>query len=189
MFLNLQELFDIVVMSVAMGYIFMSFLKKPQPYNFDPMQYFKRRLNWDDFFFAMAVTAPALVLHEFGHKFAAIGFGGTATLHAAYTWLAIAIILKLMNSPIILFVGAYVAISGITSPFQDAVISFAGPAVNLFLFGASWLALRHWKFSRTATAVLQLTKRVNLILLVFNMLPIPGFDGFSVFSGLYHWIF
>jgi Zn-dependent protease len=172
-----------------MGFIFMSFLRKPQPYNFDPMQYFKRKINWEDFFYAMAITGPALVLHEFGHKFVAMGFGSTATLHAAYTWLAIAVVLKMMNSPIIVFVGAYVVIFGITTPLQDALISFAGPAVNLILFAGAWIVLKNWKFSRTTTAVLALTKRVNLILFVFNMLPIPGFDGYSFFSGLINWIF
>jgi Zn-dependent protease len=30
-----------------------------------------------------------------------------------------------------------------------------------------------------------LTRNINLFLFIFNMIPIPGFDGFTVFTGLW----
>jgi len=183
-----MELIDILVMSVAMGFIFRDVFKKPKSYNYDPLLALRKKFNWQDFWFAMSITAPAVILHEFGHKFVAMAFGAHAVFNAAYTWLAIGVALKFAGAPFVFFVPAYVSISPVL-PWQHALIGFAGPAVNLILFGISWWLLKNKKFSRTLTIGLVLTKRINLLLFAFNMLPIPGFDGFHVVSGIWQAIF
>jgi Zn-dependent protease len=102
------------------------------------------------------------------------------------------VLLRLAHSPFIFFVPAYVAIScaGLACtilPADSAITAFAGPAVNLALFVTAWLVLKYRRIrSRTWFAFWFITQRINLLLFVLNMLPVPGFDGWKVYSGLWH---
>lgn len=175
MIFTLRELFDVVIMTLAVGYIFMDLFRR-QPYGFDKKA----------FGFACLVTAPALIVHELAHKFIALGFGLEATFHAAYFWLALGIILKMLRFGFIFFVPAYVSIgNGAVAPSASALIAFAGPALNLVLFLGAWILLKQRKMKRTTWMFLQVTKQINLFLFVFNMLPIKFFDGWTVYQGLY----
>ncbi len=192
-FFTLLELFDIIVMILAIGFIFKDMFRKPLDPNEDPYEVFKRQkqfINWDDLKFAAIVIAPAILLHELGHKFVAMGFGLSATFHAAYFWLGLGVVLKLMGVGFIFFVPAYVAHSAAALPWQSSLIGFAGPFVNLLLWLGCWYILRTakklTKFQRIALAV---TKKVNIFLFIFNMLPIPLFDGWHVYSGLWQTFF
>ncbi|HIH49009.1 TPA: hypothetical protein HA296_05395, partial [Candidatus Woesearchaeota archaeon] len=49
--------------------------------------------------------------------------------------------------------------------------------------------LKQKKVKKKQLAFWLITQKVNLFLFIFNMLPIPPFDGFTVFSGLYHAFF
>jgi Zn-dependent protease len=145
------------------------------------------RFDWQAFWFATIVTAPALLLHELGHKIVALSFGLTATFHAAYTWLGIAIVLRLVNFPFIFFVPALVSISGNATPMQHVLIAFAGPGVNLLLFLIALIVLKTKdNLSNNAIHFWSLTKNINIFLFIFNMIPIPMFDGNTVFVGLWH---
>jgi hypothetical protein len=107
MVITLAEIIDIVIMITAVGYIFMGFLRKPMP----PSHYLgQRKFDWDSFKVACWITAPALIFHELAHKFVAVGYGYDATFHAAYAFLGLGIILRLMQSSFIFFVPGYVAI-------------------------------------------------------------------------------
>ena len=142
-FFTVIELVDIIIMTAAIGFIFSSFFKRPQSHeeDHDPLKQSKSSfINWDDFKYAIIITAPAIILHEFGHKFAAMAFRLSATFNAAYSFLVLGIILKLMNFPFIFFVPAYVSFFGAT-PIQSILIAFAGPAVNLVLWlGSKFVA-------------------------------------------------
>ena len=182
----LRELIDIVIMTLAVGYIFMDFfrLRNEHP-GFDA-----RRL-W----LACLVTAPALIAHELAHKFTAIAMGFQAVFHAAYFWLGFGIVLKLVHAPLIFFVPGYVSIECVTGactipPLTSSLIAFAGPALNGALYLISWLVLRQ-RLTRSRRWLLFwfLTKRINGLLFILNMLPIPGFDGFTVYRGLFQTFF
>ncbi|MFH1439923.1 MAG: M50 family metallopeptidase [Candidatus Woesearchaeota archaeon] len=195
-FISILEIIDIIIMTLAIGFIFKDWFKKPIFYHDDPIGAYHKQnkfINWDDFKFAIIVTAPAIIFHEFGHKFAAIVMGLYATFHAAYTWLGLGIVLKLVGAPFVFFVPAYVAHSAAALPWQSALIAFAGPAVNLLLWlGAAYIlktSKRTKKLSHTTFVALELTKKINMFLFIFNMIPIPGFDGWHVFSGLYGMFF
>jgi Zn-dependent protease len=186
------EILDIIIITLAVGFIFKDiFHYKPRVEVITPDDYLKprKRLNWTDFWFAAAVVAPSIILHEFGHKFIAIIFGMIASFHAAYLWLVIGIALKLISSGFIFFVPAYTAISGTGSALQFASISFAGPAVNLLIWLAGLIVLKKVKLKRNQYHFLFLVSRINMFLFIFNMLPIPGFDGFGVFSELFKVLF
>ena len=175
MIFTLKEMFDVLIMTLAVGYIFMDLFRK-QPIGFDK----------NAFLFACLVTAPALIVHELAHKFLALGFGLEATFHAAYFWLALGIVLKMLRFGFIFFVPAYVSISnGAIAPLSSALIAFAGPALNLALFIIAWALLKQKRLKRNTFIFLQVTKQINLFLFIFNMLPIKFFDGWTVYTGLY----
>ena len=193
-FFTVMEIVDILVIIAAAGFIFKDTLRPAMPrvdYTADPVAYYramgqgKGRMN--QFWFAAAVIAPAILLHELGHKFVAMSYGLDATLHASYVWLGIAVALRLLNFPFIFFVPAFVAFPSVTTAGQSALIAFAGPAVNLLLWlGALWAFKAKVTKDRTWLSILRLTATVNMILFIINMIPIPPFDGGHGFTALWH---
>jgi Zn-dependent protease len=192
MFISLMEIIDMLIMIGVLGFVFMNAFKiqKKHNDNHDDIldKYLKKSkfFNWHDFWFAVMIVAPAIILHEIGHKAVALSFGLSAEFHAAYVWLAIAVILRLFNSPFIFFVPAFVAIAGLATPGENALIAFAGPGINLIIFLIAIIALKTQKLSSKSHQLWMLTKNINLFLFIFNMLPIPYFDGFKVWEFLWH---
>jgi Zn-dependent protease len=70
-------------------------------------------------------------------------------------------------------------------PSQMALIAFAGPLLNLVLFIVAWASLKQKRLKRNTFIFLHVTKQINLFLFVFNMLPIPLFDGWKVYQGFF----
>ena len=106
-----QEIIDLVIMIAVIGFIFKDYAKiRDVKEDYDPLDDFKNKKSifWDGFKNAVIVTAPAIALHELGHKVAALSFGLEATFHAAYTWLGIGLALKLIGSPFLFFVPGFV---------------------------------------------------------------------------------
>ncbi|RME30986.1 hypothetical protein D6789_04060, partial [Candidatus Woesearchaeota archaeon] len=193
-FLSIQEVIDIIAMSLVVGLIFKDFFqsptKTPEYYlkNVTPGRSIVSRLSMSNFWWAVALVAPSIILHEFGHKFVALAFGLKATFNAAYGWLFAALVLKYLLG-FVFFVPAYVAIRGASTPLQDALTSFAGPAVNLAL----WLGAAFWlknmrgfrsKKQQDLAMFLKAFSKINMFLFIFNMIPLPGFDGFHVLAAL-----
>ena len=175
-----QELFYLVVLTLAVGYIFSGFIKIP-----DTRYYLRRGFNWKDLKFAIMIAAPAVILHELAHKFAAISFGLSAHFYILWEGLGLGVFLKLINSPFLIIAPGYVGIQAGATALQDMLISFAGPATNLILFLIAHLILtRAMSLTRIQAIGLMLTKRINLILFIFNMLPIPPLDGSHVLMNL-----
>lgn len=188
MFITIREILDIILMTAVIGYVFMDVFKPHRKVQDVLDRYMKksRMLDWHTFWFAAMVTAPAIILHELGHKITALSFGLNAEFHAAYMWLGIAIILKIINFPLIFFVPAFVEISGNATQAQQAITAFAGPAVNLVIFLIALVILKTSKhLSMKNMQFWQLTKSISLFLFIFNMIPIPGFDGYTVFRNLW----
>jgi len=180
-FMSLREVFDILIMTIAVGFIFMDIFKKPTA-QYEPLHH--QGFKWHDFFFAAMVTAPGIILHELGHKFVALAFGLTAAFKAAYTFLGIGIALKLLSAGFIFFVPAYVSISGPATHLQSALTAAAGPLTNLVIFLLALIVLKTKKLSHNWLVFWTLTKQINIFLFIFNMLPFFFFDGAKVFSGL-----
>jgi Zn-dependent protease len=94
--------------------------------------------------------------------------------------------MKILNFGFIFFIPAFVETIGNVTVLQHTLIAVAGPLVNLTLFLTAIIILKtHKKLSLKMVNFLTLTKNINIFLFVFNMIPIPGFDGFSVFRGLW----
>lgn len=192
MILSIREIVDIVLMSVIVGFILKDLFMPRKKTVYEPLDQFKSGKVWavQGLWLSIIVTAPAIILHEFGHKFMAISFGMSAVFKAAYTWLGIGFILKLFTG-FIFFVPAYVEITNIAnaSPLQLSIVAFAGPAVNLILWLSTLFLYQNVKINPKYLPFVILTSKINMLLFVFNMLPIPGFDGFKVYSGILQTLF
>lgn len=202
MLFTIRELFDILMMIIGVGFIFMdSFgvrqkIGKLKPYEEDPVSYYqhlyRRKIskmsgfNWGNLWTACLITAPAIVFHELAHKFVAINYGLQAVFHAAYFWLSVGILMKILNTGFIFFVPGYVTLSGYAMPLQKAAIAFAGPFVNLILWFCCWSILKFmpFKINTKTMQILAATRFINGFLFIFNMIPLGFFDGAKVLSGV-----
>ncbi|MBR9700732.1 M50 family metallopeptidase [Candidatus Woesearchaeota archaeon] len=207
MVISLFELLDMVLMTLIIGYLFKDAFRIPlHPKKTDILDQYKKgkRFDWEDFWFACALIAPSILIHEFGHKFTALAFGLDATFHGACSVSSLAtggffstfcsiqllaIVLKYIGFGFVFFIPAFVSITGSATPLQHALISFMGPFVHLvFWLGAAWILKdykRIKKWSRKKRMFVFFFKQINMLLFILNMLPIPGFDGYWVFMNLY----
>lgn len=186
-YITLMEVVRILITIVAISYIFSGMIKlKPTTYDYLKP---KKFIDWADLKFAALISAPGIILHEMSHKFTSIAFGLPSEYFVSYFGLSLGVLLKLIASPFILIIPGYVTVPGTTPPLTSAIIAFAGPAINLILWIGSWLMLKYSNLNRRNFIILTATKKINMILFLFNMIPIPPLDGSKVVLGLYHTFF
>ena len=184
-FLSLYEIVSLLIMSLALGFIFSDLFSKYKIPSKDPIAIMRRSNRLNDILFASMIVAPAVVLHELGHKFVAMAFGQFAQFQISAMGLAIGAGLKLIGFPFVVFVPGYVRITGqALLGWQNALIAFAGPGINLLLWAIFSLIAKGIKEPKNKI-ILLIMARINLFLFAFNMIPIPPFDGHQVFSGLF----
>jgi len=183
-----MEIVDIVIMSFAIGYIFSDFFVREPLEGYDPLKYYQKKPLFENIKFAAMIAAPAVVFHELAHKFAAIMFGASATLHAPYFWYAAVVLLKMMNFPLLFFVGGYVSHTPLP-PLQSSIVAIAGPLMNLLLWLLSMAVVKYGLVDKRYYKIVVAMGKINLFLCVFNMLPLPAFDGYHFFYGLYRAFF
>ncbi len=142
-------------------------------------------------FFAWVVAAVvALVLHEFCHAWAAYALGDPTAKYAGRLTLNPLKHLDLWGSVLILVAGVGWAKPVPYNPYNlknqrwgPALVALAGPGANLFLcllfglvlrllVGADLLAAENMLFT-----FLQLMVVLNIVLLTFNLIPLPPLDG------------
>lgn len=128
-----------------------------------------------------SVTAGiGFLLHELGHKVAAVRFGQRAEFRADYGMLFLAIASALAG---FLFAApGAVHHSGRITKRQHGLIALAGPAVNLGLalvFLPLWLGGSALG-SPLVTELGSLGLAVNLLLAAFNMIPFGPLDGKTI---------
>jgi len=170
---NLSEIISVLIVTGVLGYIFSGYIK------------FYKRDFYSNFKFAILITAPAVILHEFGHKFASIAFGVPAYFQIWPFGLALGVILRIFHSPFLILAPGYVNLQQIAPPYQLAAIAFAGPLINLILWSVAAIILKKRRNLKRRTMIaLHLTKIINMWLFIFNMLPIPPLDGSKVFGYL-----
>ena len=141
----------------------------------------------------------ALSFHEFAHAYMAYKLGDeTAARMGRLTINPIAHI-DPMGALMILFVGfgwskpVPVNSMNLRNPRTDMMkVAFAGPASNLLLALAGGIIIRFMGFQTyyglmVAGVIPQLLAffvQINIMLAVFNMIPIPPLDGSQIFAGI-----
>ncbi len=171
-------------MTFAIGYIFSDFFKREPLEGYDPLTYYKRPPLIENIKFAAMIAAPAIVLHELAHKFVAISFGATATLHAPYFWYMAVILLKIMKFPLLFFVGGYVTHTPLPA-LQSSLVAIAGPFTNLILWLVCLAIINYKLINRKYYKIIVPIAKLNMFLFIFNIIPLPGFDGYNFISSLF----
>lgn len=177
---TIWEIVQIALTVVVVGFIFSSHIRKPRT----ELEDYLTANIWTDIKYAAIVAAPAVVLHELMHKFVALGYGFSAHYVASWWGLAIGAFLKIIGSGFIFFLPGYVSIQGFGTALQFGLTALAGPLTNLILFLVSWIVVEKGLMPKYAH-LWATSKQINLWLFAFNMLPIPGLDGFKFYISLF----
>jgi len=137
------------------------------------------------------VLVFALVFHEFSHAWVANKLGDPTARYSGRLTLNPLAHLDPFGSLMILFVGfgwakpVPVDSRYLANPRVDMMkIAFAGPAANLLLAFVGGTIIRTGLFSGSITLMLLLFTQINIMLAVFNMIPIPPLDGSQIFSSI-----
>lgn len=181
-FVSFEEIVAMAITIAFVGYIFSDIF--PKKVRYEDMLRLGPKFDIESFKFAAIVAGSAIIFHELGHKVVAMSFGMQATYQAAFTWLIFGLILKLMNVGFIVIVPAFVSILGTGSPLEFSLIAIAGPLTNMVLWLLFSLMARDKKRFKKHQMLLHYGKEINKFLFIFNMLPIPGFDGYKVIGYL-----
>lgn len=182
-----QEIVDMVLMTFIIGYIFKDIIPEEKYPPIISLEYIQKQ-EYHRFIFAMIAVAPAILLHELGHKFAAMAFGIQATFHAAYGFLLMGLVLKVLQFPFIFFIPAYVS-HGHTTILASMIIALAGPVIHACLWMGARFALAKKLIPQKYRMLAFFTQYINGFLFVLNMLPIPGFDGYHALSSIFSLLF
>lgn len=133
----------------------------------------------------------ALVFHEFSHGWVANKLGDPTAKYSGRLTLNPMAHLDLFGSLMILFVGfgwakpVPVDSRYLANPRTDMMkIAFAGPASNLLLAFVAGSLIRLSGNMGVLSSMLIMFVQINIMLAVFNMIPIPPLDGSQIFSGL-----
>ena len=133
----------------------------------------------------------ALVFHEFSHAWVANKLGDPTARYAGRLTLNPMAHLDPIGGLMILFVGfgwakpVPVDIRYLSNPRVDMMkIAFAGPASNLLLAFIGGTILRSGFVHGTMAMMIMFFTQINIMLAVFNMIPIAPLDGSQIFSGL-----
>ena len=133
----------------------------------------------------------ALCFHEFAHAWVAYKLGDPTAKHLGRLTLNPLADLDPMGTLMILFVGfgwakpVPVDVRYLQNPRTDMMkVAFAGPAANLFLAFVGGMIIRAHIVGGSLILMLVLFTQINIMLAVFNMIPIPPLDGSQIFSGL-----
>ena len=187
--ITIVEIIDLIAMTFFVGYIFSGLIPVRRE-SYDPLTHYKKMFDFEALKFTIMATTPAIIVHELAHKFVALGFGLNAIFYAFYRssfslFLGIiALISKLTGMGFIFIVPGFVGISGNGTHLQFALAALAGPLLNLVLWIGAWLVLKSKKHKKRHYLLLLLTQKINMYLFIFNMLPIPGFDGYGFLTEL-----
>lgn len=137
------------------------------------------------------VLVFALVFHEFSHAWVANKLGDPTARYSGRLTLNPLAHLDPFGSLMILFVGfgwakpVPVDSRYLANPRVDMMkIAFAGPAANLLLAFVGGTIIRSGLVSGSITLMILLFTQINIMLAVFNMIPIPPLDGSQIFSGI-----
>lgn len=148
--------------------------------------------------FFFLVLIPSAILHEYMHGYVADRLGDPTAKYAGRLTLDPRVHIDLFGSillPLALFftTGLMFAYAKPVpyNPYNlrnqkwgPVMVAFAGPLSNLFLALVFGLLIQFVPFSESLTFFLSIIVYVNVVLAVFNLVPIPPLDGSKLLLAL-----
>lgn len=155
-----------------------------------------------DAIFSIGILILSVVLHELSHGYAALSLGDPTARYAGRLTLnplkhldpigsiAVPIMLAILP-PHIVFGWAkpvpYNSYNLKNQRWGETIVAAAGPAANIFLALFFGLLIRlsflYGLFSDSFLKIAAIVVITNLVLAVFNLMPVPPLDGFKFFFG------
>ncbi len=137
----------------------------------------------------LAALLVAITIHEFAHAWTANYYGDpTAKLMGRVSFNPL-VHLDLVGTIFLLVAGfgwgkpVMVNPNNFKNPKLDNItVSLAGPMSNLFLAVILGIILRFVPLPDNASSILVIIVFFNLILMIFNLIPIPPLDGSKILS-------
>lgn len=144
------------------------------------------------FFISVIVLVIAFVAHEWGHAFAAVKMGDPGPRYDGRLSLNPAKHLEPIGFLLIVLVGFGWAKPVMTNPSRytskwgDLIVSSAGVIMNLILAIVSLLLLKFLPLDSLPllSTALEIAVSLNVLLFVFNLIPIPPLDGSHILLNL-----
>ena len=152
-----------------------------------------------EFIFQIAVLIMSVVIHEVSHGYAASYLGdATARYHGRLTLNPIKhldFVGSILVPSISYFLGGF--IFGWAKPvpynpynlrpgrWSEAAVAAAGPASNIILALIFGLLLRLGVGSQAFVQITAMIVFINILLAIFNLMPIPPLDGSKLLFGLF----
>lgn len=144
--------------------------------------------------FGIAILILSIVIHEVAHGYAAAALGDPTARYAGRLTLNPVSHLDPIGSVVLplvtYFSGGFIFGWAKPVPYNphnlrygqwgEALVALAGPASNISVAIVFGLLIRFAPLSETFISVAALVAFVNIILAVFNMVPIPPLDGSKV---------
>ena len=153
-----------------------------------------------DIIFSLVILIISVILHEVAHGYMANWLGDpTARLQGRLTLnplshidpmgsIILPAILAISHSPIMIGYAKPVPYNpyNLSGKYDEALVAGAGPATNLLLALIFGLAIRFGSVSMTPQLLTAFATIVftNLVLAIFNLIPIPPLDGSKVLSDI-----
>ncbi len=146
------------------------------------------------FLFTIIILIMSVVIHEVSHGYAAYLMGDSTAKNAGRLTLNPLVHLDLMGSlivPLIAYLSAgfmfgwakpvpYNPYNLKNQKHGDAIVAVAGPASNLLVALVFGLLIRFDVLASIDITILVMIVMINLVLAVFNLLPIPPLDGSKI---------
>lgn len=148
-----------------------------------------------DFIFYFLIIIPSAIIHEYAHGWIADMMGDPTARHAGrltinpivhmdlFGTILMPIMLSLASGGALMFAYAkpvpYNPYNLKNQKWGPAMVAIAGPLANLLLAIAFALVVRVLPVSNF-TSILEIIVYANVMLMVFNLLPIPPLDGSKI---------
>ena len=141
------------------------------------------------FFMLTFIVVFSVCLHEYSHAQVALWMGDSTAADRGHLTLNPLKQMGFFSILMLLILGfAWGAVpvnpARMKNKYGRLLTSFAGPAVNLILFALAWIffgiTCNLQNAPHSAMIFLGLFGLMNFVLFVFNMLPVPGRDGWNI---------